>query len=237
MHTLILYTAASAPTNVKAVQEGLTVIRVSWTPPTPLGDTTGYRIYYSGGSSGSVDVSGGSTHDYLLFGLINGTNYNISIVGASKHLPSNLVSYPNRIPLSELVLNFNLHDVLSHIFIFIYSTVSLSEKPSGIMVTSSTSTKLSLTWIVLNHSLEIFMLAWERDDLEKCPKKDNGSVIITNGSTSYTITGLEEDSNYTITVAAINAAGSTFSDPITGMTLEAGMYWTMYIINVKLVGS
>ena len=112
MHTLILYTAASAPTNLKAVQEGLTVIRVSWTPPTPLGDTTGYRIYYSGGSSGSVDVSGGSTHDYLLSGLINGNNYNISIVGTSKHLPSNLVSYPNRIPLSELVLNFNTYVIV-----------------------------------------------------------------------------------------------------------------------------
>ena len=49
---------ASAPTSVMAVQEGLTSIRVSWSPPTPLGDTTGYRIYYSGGSSGSEDVPG-----------------------------------------------------------------------------------------------------------------------------------------------------------------------------------
>ena len=92
---------ASAPTNLTAVPEGLTGIRVSWTPPTPLGDTTGYRIYYSGGSSGSVDISGGSTDNYLLTGLQNGANYTISIAGTSDLLPSDRVDYPNSIPLSE----------------------------------------------------------------------------------------------------------------------------------------
>ena len=72
-----------------AVQEGPTSIRVSWSPPPPLGDTTGYRIYYSGGSSGSEDVSDGSTDNYLLTGLQNGESYNISIVTVSPHSTSN----------------------------------------------------------------------------------------------------------------------------------------------------
>ena len=76
-----------------AVQEGLTSIRVSWSPPTPLGDTTGYRIYYSDGdSSGSVDVSSGSTDNYLLTSLQNGDSYTISIVATSQHLPSESVT-------------------------------------------------------------------------------------------------------------------------------------------------
>ena len=85
---IILPPVASAPTNLMAVQEGPTSIRVSWSPPTPLGDTTGYRIYYSGGSSGSVDVSDGSTDNYLLTGLLNGKSYTISLVATSQHLPS-----------------------------------------------------------------------------------------------------------------------------------------------------
>ena len=92
-----------------AVQEGATGIRVSWTPPTPLGDTTGYRIYYSGGSSGSVDVSGGSTDNHLLTGLQNGVSYTISIVGTSEHFFSNRVDYPNSISLSELLQHMSLH--------------------------------------------------------------------------------------------------------------------------------
>ena len=86
---IILPPVASAPINLMAVQEGLTSIRVSWSPPTPLGDTTGYRIYYSGGSSISVDVSDGSTDNCLLTGLQNGESYNISIVSVSQHFTSN----------------------------------------------------------------------------------------------------------------------------------------------------
>ena len=68
-----------------AVQDGPTSIRVTWTPPSPLGDTTGYRISYTGGggSSDSVDVDGGNTNSHTLMGLTNGETYTISIVGTS----------------------------------------------------------------------------------------------------------------------------------------------------------
>ena len=89
--TLFLFSVASAPTNLVIEQEGLTSIRVSWRPPTPLGDTTGYRIYYNGFSSGSVDLSNGSTDNYLLTGLKNGETYTMSIVATSQHLPSQLM--------------------------------------------------------------------------------------------------------------------------------------------------
>ena len=86
-----------------AVQEGPTGIQVSWISPTPLGDTTGYRIYYSGGSSGSVDVSGGSTDNRLLTDLQNGASYTISIVGTSEHLFSVHVNDTESISLSKSV--------------------------------------------------------------------------------------------------------------------------------------
>ena len=75
--------AASPPSGVTAVQAGPTSIRVSWTPPSPLGGTTGYRIYYTreGGSSDSVDVDGGNTNSRTLMGLTNGETYTISVVG------------------------------------------------------------------------------------------------------------------------------------------------------------
>ena len=84
---------ASVLTNLRAIQEGLTSIRVSWSPPIPLGYTTGYRIYYcnSGASNGSVNISGGSSDNYLLTSLENGVGYNISIVATSQHFFSNNV--------------------------------------------------------------------------------------------------------------------------------------------------
>jgi len=76
---------------------------------------------------------------------------------------------------------------------------------------------------------------WERDTSRKCTDVDIGSATTTDGSTSYTITGLEEDSSYTITVNAANAAGSAVSDPVTGMTGEAGEGLTYTILMGKWV--
>ena len=104
--TVIISPVASAPTRLMVVQEGLTSIQVSWSPPTPLGTTTGYRIYYSGGSSGSEDVSGGSTDNYLLTDLLKDTSYTISIVGTSQHFFSDDRS--RGITLSECLHNYRL---------------------------------------------------------------------------------------------------------------------------------
>ena len=72
-----------------AVQEGLTSIRVSWTPSS---DATGYIISYTGGgSSDSVTVSGGSTDERLLTGLVNGGIYTISIMATSTGFSSGSV--------------------------------------------------------------------------------------------------------------------------------------------------
>ena len=94
---------ASAPINLMAVQEGLTSIRVSWSPPTPLGDTNGYRIYDS--DSGSVNVSGGSTNNYLLTSLQNGDTYTISIVATSQHFFSENINTAT-VTLGELYLSY-----------------------------------------------------------------------------------------------------------------------------------
>ena len=81
---------ASPPTALTAVQTGLTSIDVSWTPPTLLGDTTGYIIYYT--NTDSVDVTGGSTDEYTLSDLQNGETYTISIIATSSSgLPSDTV--------------------------------------------------------------------------------------------------------------------------------------------------
>ena len=91
------HTGASPPSGATAVQDGPTSIMVSWSPLSPVGDTSGYRIYYTGagGSSDSVDVDGGNTNSHTLMGLTNGETYTISVAGTSSSstvLPSPPVS-------------------------------------------------------------------------------------------------------------------------------------------------
>ena len=52
---------------------------------------------------------------------------------------------------------------------------------------------------------------------------DMDSITITDGSTSYDITELDEDSTYSITVTASNSAGSSaVSNTVIAITMEAG---------------
>ena len=90
------YTVAYPPTDLTyKIQDDFTSILLMWVPPSPLGDTTGYRISYNavGGSSNSVNISDGDTINYMLSGLEKGRDYNISIVGTSNHFFSESVAW------------------------------------------------------------------------------------------------------------------------------------------------
>ena len=63
---------------------------------------------------------------------------------------------------------------------------------------------------------------WERDTSGECRDLDEDNTKISGIYTSYTISGLIEDSNYTINVTATNVVGSAVSIPVTAVTGEAG---------------
>ena len=84
------------------------------------------------------------------------------------------------------------------------------------------ATTISITWTGTGSVVDSYEVMWERDTSGECPTVDEDIATITDGSTSYNISGLEENSNYTITVTVTNAAGSAVSVPVTAMTGEAG---------------
>jgi len=89
-------------------------------------------------------------------------------------------------------------------------------------VGSTTATTISLSWSVPSGSVvDSYEVMWEGDSIAN-------TTTITDGSTSYTITGLEEDSSYTVTVTATNAAGSIASCPGIIITENRGKYIQQY---------
>ena len=95
-------------------------------------------------------------------------------------------------------------------------------QPTIDMNPTVTATSISLSWSVPSGStVTSYEVMWQRDTSGECPDVDEGRVTITGSSTSYEITGLEEDSSYSITMRAINDAGSS-EVTLTAMTLEAG---------------
>ena len=116
----------------------------------------------------------------------------------------------------------NIHFITVFISIRVFINAIFTVGAPEVTVNSTTATTVSLSWTSAGSVVDSNEVMWERVTSGECPDENSGSTTITDGSTSYTITGLEEDSNYTITVTATNAAGSAVSDPITGMTGEAG---------------
>ena len=84
-----------------------------------------------------------------------------------------------------------------------------------------TATTISLSWSVSSGSVvDSYVVVWER----------SGSATITDGSTSYTMMGLKENSSYTVTVTSANTAGSAVSCPVTLITREPSEYITTHNI-------
>ena len=107
--------------------------------------------------------------------------------------------------------------------VFIASNICIVPVQPHVTVSTTTATSISLSWTSAGSEVDSYEVMWQRDTSGECPDEDEGSISLTDGSTSYDIMGLEEDSSYSITVTASNAAGSSaVSNTITAMTLEAG---------------
>ena len=92
-----------------------------------------------------------------------------------------------------------------------------------VTIENSKATSISLSWNVSGEpGIESTgQVEWVRDASVGCSGDHKGNATITDGSTSYEIMGLEEDSSYIITVAASNVFGSS-EEVLTAMTQEAG---------------
>ena len=92
-------TVASPPSDVTAVQDGPTSIRVTWTASS---DATGYRIHYTSDSdSGSETVSDGSIETHTLTGLVNGETYTISMIATSEQFFSETTAADTTVSLCK----------------------------------------------------------------------------------------------------------------------------------------
>ena len=85
---MFLYAAPPGPpSNITAIQTGLTSVNVSWTAPTSGGPVNRYDIYYV--ANGVPNTIHGSTisTSYVLTNLQFGVQYNVSVIAVGVHLP------------------------------------------------------------------------------------------------------------------------------------------------------
>ena len=95
----------------------------------------------------------------------------------------------------------------------------------NLQVTASTATSLTIAWTV-SGSIDRFEVSYSYI-VNRCSTQGTSRTdpISVGSMMSYTLRGLNEDSKYTITVGAINTAGSTMAT-VTANTLTSGRLYT-----------
>ena len=83
-------------------------------------------------------------------------------------------------------------------------------------VDGTTGSTVSLSWQSSGSVVDRYEVMWEASTAGSVA----GSTELSGSTTSYTITELEEGTDYSITVTATNAAGSAVSDTISASTPE-----------------
>ena len=89
---------------------------------------------------------------------------------------------------------------------------------------TATSTTIGLSWTKSGSSVDSYTVSYTYT-IRRCGSGPmSGSVEISDGNVrSFTLTDLEEDSDYTITLTAISAAGQLTSNQISTTTDTAGI--------------
>ena len=210
---------SAPPTSVSVSEVTSSSITVQWGPVDCIhhnGDITGYSVQYGEVGSGSTQTMPVSRtlRRYVISDLMSSTTYSIQVAAETSAGPGQYSAAINQLTDGKTIHNSPLYiPIPSH-------AVSAPVLSAG----TSTATSISLSWTSAGSEAVSYEVMWETDDIGGCSGgSDMDSTTITDGSTSYDIMGLEEDSSYTITVTASNSAGSSaVSNTVTAMTLEAG---------------
>ena len=99
-----------------------------------------------------------------------------------------------------------------------------------LMDATATSTTIALSWTQSGSSVDNYTLSYNYT-IRRCGSGPvSGSVEISDGNARrFTLTELEEDSDYTITLIAISTSGQRTSNQITTTTDTAGLYIVYYV--------
>ena len=182
-------TAPTTPSGLAATSVSSTQINLTWTASTDNVGVTGYRIERCQGASCSnfVQVATSAANTYSDATLLSSTAYRYRV--RATDAAGNLSSYSNIASATTLTP----------------PDTTAPTAPSGLVVTAVSSTQINLTWTASTDNVGVTGYRIERCQGAGCA---NFAQIATATGTTYSNTGLTEQTSYSYRVLAYDAAGN-----------------------------
>ena len=124
----------------------------------------------------------------------------------------------------------NKMDFLQYIiFLLFLQTSDPPSSPTGLSSSSIQSTSITLTWNQPTGDIVDSYIITYSFTIRVCGVTGGSTVMVGGSSREYTLTDLEENSDYTISITARNEAGdSPPTTTIMAATSRAGNYYIIY---------
>ena len=212
---------SAGPTSVTAGTVTANSITVQWEEVPCLhrnGEITGYTIVArtSGEDDRVVNVNDGNARSAIVSELTSETQYTVSVaaVNGAGTGPASSIDI-------ETPGEYEIQSVFSS-----HCQILLSFSPVGLTATgnSSSTDSLTVSWD-LEDSLTAtaFTISYSNTNTDCFNDSSTTPIAIAGSETMYTLTGLEEGTEYSITVTAtLTGGGGTEQDTITATTMAAG---------------
>ena len=210
----LTHTAPSAPpASVRVSEVTSSSITVQWEPVDCIhrnGDITGYSVQYESGSTQTMSVSGGNVTEVMISSLMPSTIYSIQLAAETS---AGVGNYSD-----PVIVSTNGKELAC------YTLATQCWSPLDILsvsFNSSTTTTLTLSWSLTDGlTATHYIISYSNTD---CPNDTYDNItVISPSEMMYTLTGLEEGTEYSITVNVTLSDGETGEDSLKNTTMTAG---------------
>ena len=208
---------SSAPTDSPMPREGAVTTRsitIEWDELSCLdrnGVITGYIVEAraSGEADRTVNVNDGSAREATVSGLTPSTAYIVTLQA---------VSSAGSGPIRSIAIETTGESVWFPLTY--YRTMFSSPDGLSVSVTSSTTTSLTITWALEEGvTATSYSISYSATDTDCIPGSNTMISDIAGSETMYRLPGLEEGTEYSITITATITGGGSQEDMVEGTTV------------------
>ena len=224
---------SAPPTSVSVSEVTSSSITVQWGPVDCIhrnGNITGYSVQYGelGSAEGERTLQMVSNKQATISGLTPSTEYTISVAainnaGIGIYSIEMVQQTTGEHRCCQPCTTSTVHT--SHHFVQVVRSIYLFLLPHlldalSVSVVSSSTTSLTISWTLADGlTANDYTISYSNTDTECFTTSYND---ITTSQTMITLTGLEEGTDYSITVTVSLSDGGTGEDSLTATTMTAG---------------